>query len=318
MIIEYGITLTLAVGLLIAYFAVVQKREFWLSLLYVSVAVVNLGYLLLSAARSLEFAILANDVVYLGSVYLSLCMLFTVVKLCGFAVKRIHVIFCVSLSTLMFLITATVGFLPWYYETVSLEIVRGAARLVKTYGPLHPVYLVYLLGCFAAMITVIVRSVRKKVVASQKFAGLIAGLVCGNLLVWLFEKSIHWEFEFLSVTYIISELLLLLVYWMMQDYVHVRDLPKYTPAEERRLGVDIATMPRNVKIGTVLLCVKEGETLASREREILERILENKKRRQIAEELFLSENTVKTYTRTLYAKLGVTCREELYALLLRD
>ena len=99
---------------------------------------------------------------------------------------------------------------------------------------------------------------------------------------------------------------------------HVRDLPKYTPAEERRLGVDIATMPMNVKIGKVLLCVKEGETLASREREILERILENKKRRQIAEELFLSENTVKTYTRTLYAKLGVTCREELYALLLRD
>lgn len=318
MIIEYGITLTLAVGLLIAYFAVVQKREFWLSLLYVSVAVVNLGYLLLSAARSLEFAILANDVVYLGSVYLSLCMLFTVVKLCGFAVKRTHVILCVSLSTLMFLITATVGFLPWYYETVSLEIVRGAARLVKTYGPLHPVYLVYLLGNFAAMITVIVCSVRKRVVASQKFAGLIAGLVCGNLLVWLFEKFINWEFEFLSVTYIISELLLLFVYWMMQDYVHVKDLPKYTPAEERRLGVDIATMPMNVKIGKVLLCVKEGETLASREREILERILENKKRRQIAEELFLSENTVKTYTRTLYAKLGVTCREELYALLLRD
>ncbi len=318
MIIEYGITLTLSVGLLIAYFAVVQKREFWLSLLYVSVAVVNLGYLLLSAARSLEFAILANDVVYLGSVYLSLCMLFTVVKLCGFAVKRTHVILCVSLSTLMFLITATVGFLPWYYETVSLEIVRGAARLVKTYGPLHPVYLVYLLGSFAAMITVIVCSVRKRVVASQKLAGLIAGLVCGNLLVWLFEKFINWEFEFLSVTYIISELLLLLVYWMMQDYVHVRDLPKYTPAEERRLGVDIATMPMNVKIGKVLRCVKEGETLASREREILERILENKKRRQIAEELFLSENTVKTYTRTLYAKLGVTCREELYALLLRD
>ena len=318
MIIEYGITLTLAVGLLIAYFAVVQKREFWLSLLYVSVAVVNLGYLLLSAAMSLELAILANDVVYLGSVYLSLCMLFTVVKLCGFAVKRTHVILCVSLSTLMFLITATVGFLPWYYETVSLEIVHGTARLVKTYGPLHPVYLVYLLGYFAAMITVIVCSVRKRVVASQKFAGLIAGLVCGNLLVWLFEKFINWEFEFLSVTYIISELLLLLVYWMMQDYVHVKDLPKYTPAEERRLGVDIATMPMNVKIGKVLRCVKEGETLASREREILERILENKKRRQIAEELFLSENTVKTYTRTLYAKLGVTCREELYALLLRD
>ena len=56
--------------------------------------------------------------------------------------------------------------------------------------------------------------------------------------------------------------------------------------------------------------------LCTREREILEFILENKKRKEIAKELYLSENTIKTYTRTLYAKLGVTCREELFSLLL--
>ena len=55
-----------------------------------------------------------------------------------------------------------------------------------------------------------------------------------------------------------------------------------------------------------------------REREILELMLENKRRKEIAEHLCLSENTVKTYTRTLYSKLGVTSREELYALLLQE
>ena len=73
----------------------------------------------------------------------------------------------------------------------------------------------------------------------------------------------------------------------------------------------------NVKIGKILLFVKGGETLAPREREILELILENKKRREIAERLCLSENTITTYTRTLYSKLGVSSREELYALLLQ-
>ena len=38
----------------------------------------------------------------------------------------------------------------------------------------------------------------------------------------------------------------------------------------------------------------------------------------IASLLFLSENTIKTYTRTLYSKLGVACREELYSLLLQN
>ena len=44
-------------------------------------------------------------------------------------------------------------------------------------------------------------------------------------------------------------------------------------------------------------------------------ILENKKRKDIAKQLNLSENTVKTYTRGLYKKLGVANREELNNLL---
>ncbi|MBQ8289570.1 MAG: helix-turn-helix transcriptional regulator [Clostridia bacterium] len=135
--------------------------------------------------------------------------------------------------------------------------------------------------------------------------------------MWLFEKLVHWEYEFLSVTYIGSELLLLLVYWMMQDYVHKDDIPAPTPAQTAQLGIDIATMPMEIKIGKVLLCLKNGETLAPREREVLELILQYKKRREIAEILYVSESSVKLYTRTLYAKLGVTCREELYSILVK-
>ena len=62
----------------------------------------------------------------------------------------------------MFAIVATSGFLPWYYKSVELEMVNGSAKLVKEYGPLHDVYLVYLLGYFAAMIGVILHSIRKR------------------------------------------------------------------------------------------------------------------------------------------------------------
>jgi len=256
-------------------------------------------------------------VAYLGSVFLSMCMFLTIVRLCGFEIKKAHVITCVSLGVVMFAIVASSPTLPLYYKSVDIEMIDGAAKLVKKYGVLHPVYLVYLLGYFVAMIGTIAHSVRKKKIGKPKFAGFIAAIVCSNIIMWLFEKLVRWEYEFLSVMYIASELLLLLLYWMMQDYVPIRDVPKITPAEEN-LGVDIETMPMNVKIGKVLLFVRNGEMLSRREREILERILNNKKRREIAEDLHLSENTVKTYTRTLYSKLGVSCREELYALLLKN
>ena len=317
MTVGYIICFVAALGLLIAYTLMVKEREFWLTMLYISITVVNLGYLLISLANTVGFALFANDVAYLGSVFLSAFMFLTIVRLCGFKIKKAHVITCVSLGALMFAIVASSPMLPLYYKSVEIKIIDGAAKLVKEYGVLHPFYMVYLLGYFAAMIGTIIHSVRKKKIANPKLAGFIAAIVFSNLLMWTIEKLVRWEYEFLSVTYIISELMLLFVYWMMQDYVHKSDIPVLARERETQLGVDIATMPMNVKIGKVLLFLKCGETLAPREREILELILENKKRREIADRLCLSENTVKTYTRTLYSKLGVSRREELYSLLLK-
>ena len=315
MTIGYIISLIFAVGVLVAYLTVVKNKEFWLTMLYICVTVVNLGYTLLSMADTLNFALLGNDVVYLGSVFLSMCMFLTIVRLCGFEIKKAHIIFCVSLGAAMFAVVATSGFLPWYYKSVDLEMIDGSAKLIKEYGPLHPVYMLYLLGYFAAMIGTIIHSVKKKKIGSPRFAGFMAGVVCGNITVWLFEKFVSWDFEFLAVTYIISELLLLLVYWMMQDYVRLDLVPQVAQEMSRVAPVDVATMPVEEKILKILSSLSPGEILASREREILELVLLNKRRKEIAEELCLSENTIKTYTRTLYSKLGVSSREELYALL---
>ena len=146
---------------------------------------------------------------------------------------------------------------------------------------------------------------------------LLAAIVFGNIAVWFVEKFIPWDFEFLSVSYLFSEIILLGLYWMMQDYVRVDLVPQATQEVARPAPIDIATMPLEEKILKILAFLKPGEILASREREILELILQNKKRKEIADELCLSENTIKTYTRTLYGKVGVSSREELYALLIK-
>ena len=314
----YIICLIAALGLLVAYSVVVKSKEFWLTMLHVCVTVVNLGYLLMSLANTVEFAVFGNDVAYLGSVFLSMCMFLTIVRLCGFEIKKAHAITCVSLGVVMFAIVASSPMLPFYYKSVDIEMIDGAAKLVKEYGVLHPVYLVYLLGYFAAMIGTIIHSVRKKKIGDTRHAGFMAAIVCINIVVWLFEKMIRWEYEFLSVTYIASEFLLLIVYWMLQDYVHKNDIPTYTPAEKEELAVQITEMTMEAKLTKVLTFVKEDNPLSMREREILEMVIAGKKRREIAEKMHLSENTVKTYTRTLYGKLGISCREELYELLLQN
>jgi len=317
MIITYAIMAVIATVLMIGYIALVHKKEPWLLLLYICVTIVNVGYFLISISKTVKFAIFANDVAYLGSVFLSVSMLLTIVRLCGFEIKKKLVISLLISGALMFAVIATSGILPWYYKEVSLTFVDGAAKLKKVYGVLHPTYLLYLLGYLSAMVACIIQSIRKKMIASQRHASLLAAIVFGNIAVWLVEKFIPWDFEFLSVSYLFSEIILLGLYWMMQDYVRSDLIPPPANEPPRAYALDIATMPMDEKIQRVLSTMTPGEMLATREREILELILANKKRKEIADELCLSENTIKTYTRTLYGKLGVSSREELYALLIK-
>ena len=310
MITTYAIMAVIATVLLVGYCALLRNRNSWLLLLYICVTVVNVGYLLLALSKNLEFAIFANDIVYLGSVFLSMSMLLTIVRLCGFEIKKKLVIGLTIAGAIMFAMVATAGILPWYYKEVSLVFVDGAAKLEKEYGIFHPVYLLYLLTYFAAMVACIIQSIRKKVIASQRHAALLAVIVLGNIAVWLVEKFIPWNFEFLSVSYLFSEIILLGIYWMMQDYVRLDLIPKPQPS-----AADGAVLPIEDQVEKILSHLSPGETLSARERQILEMILENKKRKEIADLLCLSENTIKTYTRTLYSKTGVGSREELYSLL---
>ena len=317
MSIVYGITAVVALLLLASYVFLVRKKELWLLLVYVCVFVTNCGYTLLSVSKTVEFAIFANKMAYLGSVFLSMCMLMTIVKLCGFEFKKSLPITLLVLGIMMFAIIATTGYLPLYYKEISLVFVDGAAKLEKVYGVLHPVYLLYLVGYFIAMIVTIIHSIKAKKVGSHKHAALMAVIVFGNIAVWFVEKFIPWDFEFLSISYLFSEFVFLGIYWMMQDYVRVDLVPTPESFGSRPAPVDIATMPMEEKILKILSFLEEGEILSAREREILELVLLNKKRKEIADELCLSENTIKTYTRTLYGKLGVGSREELYALLIK-
>lgn len=316
----YGIVFLLTASLIPLYLIGFKKTKYdpWLILFLVSVTIVNLGYLLISISKTVEFALFANKIAYLGQTIIPMAMFMIISKLCGFKLKKTFVVVLIGCAVAIFAMVCTTGHLDWYYTNVTIENVAGATILNKEYGFLHPFNLIYVVLYFLAMVVVIAISFKKKDDASQKHACIMLIIVLGNIAMWLVQKVIPWDFEMLSISYLMSAGAFLAVWFMLQDYVLKKDVPVYTPKEQERLGVGIGIMPMEEKIKKVLCFVREGEILGSREREILELILINKKRKDIASELFLSENTVKTYTRTLYSKLGVTCREELYSLLLQN
>ena len=316
MVIAYSIIFILSLCMPPLYFTSIRKKkdEPWLLVLFIFIATVNLGYLLTSLSKTVEFALWANKIAYLGQVFVPMCMFMLISELCGFTYKKWLMSVLISLAVLMFAIVFTTGWLDWYYVSATIEYENGGTYLVKEYGVLHPTNLIYVVSYFVAMIVVTAISLKRNTGKLQTVAGLLLAVVLGNIGMWIVEKIISFHFEMLSVSYFMSELVFFFVYLIMYEYLALRN----APAVEERLGIDIATMPMETKIGKILFHVKADEPLTARERELLELILQNKKRKDIAVEMLLSENTVKTYTRTLYAKIGVTSREELNALLLQN
>lgn len=317
MIIAYSIIFTFSLLLPICYYLFVRKtqKEPWLLVLFISVCVVNLGYLLLAISKTLEFALIANKIAYLGQAFVPLCMFMIISGLCGFTYKKWVAPLLGSFAIVMFSLVLTTGHLDWYYKSVELIQADGAAKLVKVYGVLHPINLIYVLSYFVAMLVVIAISRKKKKSKSQKLVGLMLAVVIGNIGMWIVEKLVTINFEFLSVSYLMSEFVFFFVYWMLQDYIKKSDVPVPVAAEERPSVIFVDSKERAEKIERILASLPEGTTLSARQLDVLEGILDGKSRKEIAADLHISENTVKMHTTALFKVLKVSSREEIFALI---
>ena len=316
MTIVYSVIFALSILTPVGYFLFVRKsqREPWLCLLFFSVCVVNFGYLLLSLSGTVEFALFANKITYLGQVFVPLCMFMIISDLCGFTYRRWVCWALIAAALLMFSLVLTTGHLDVYYKSVELVYADGAAKLVKTYGPLHPINLLYVLAYFVGMLVLIVMSMKVRLAKSQKLVGLMLAVVIGNVGMWIVEKLISLNFEFLSASYLMSEFVFFFVYWILQDYVHVNDVPA-NATEERPAVIVVESLDRAEKLRLILSRLPEGTVLSSRQTEVLEGILDGKSRKEIAADLHISENTVKMHTSSLYRALNVSSRDEIHSLL---
>lgn len=298
----YGISAVVSLLLACGYCTLVRKKEMWLIWLFFSVFIANLGYFALSISSSLEEALLANRIAYLGCVCLPLFMLMTIMKVCQVNCSKRFVGVLIGISVIVFLIAASQGYTDWYYKEVSLVFVNGMAKIKKVYGTLHKLYFVYLFTYFGLMLGTIWGATKKKKLDSYKHAGLLVVVVFLNIMIWLVEQLINWDFEFLSISYISSELLLLLLYGMIQDYESSR---------ERRISA-AQDVPEEVNVmDKVRVEWPEFAKLTEREKDVLEKMLEDKKRKEIADELCISENTVKKHISNIFSKLNVESRKEL-------
>ncbi len=216
MLTAYGITTLVSLGMVGLCVLADKKRDIWLLLLFVSVCICNLGYFMTAISKDLADALNSNRIAYLGSVFLPFFLLMMVLRFCGIKRSNRLTILLGLIGVIMLAVTTSPGILPIYYKTVDISFTEHGTKLVREYGPLHKLYYVYLMGYMLSMITVAFYAISKKKIKSGKLTVLLLCAVFCNIVIWLVEQLLPRGFEWLSVSYIIAEALILTIYRSME------------------------------------------------------------------------------------------------------
>lgn len=312
--IVYGVVALLSVLLLVSYVIFDKKKMPLFLALFCCVATSNVGYFLLSICSSLAVAKAANAISYFGGAFSMLVMLLIIYEVCQMRKRRWLTRSLIGISVAFFALAASGDWLGLYYRSVSLEVINGTTHLIKEYGPLHSLYALYLVGYVVLMLLCIAYADKTKRLSSPKYTTFLLVTVLLNVGVWLVEQAINEEFEFLCVSYVVTEVLLLLIYNMLCDYgiirpeIGVLSVQMLTQLNTRQ--VDPGALPPGME-DMFHSFAEKARTLSSAERRILNYYIDGHDIAEIPDLAFISIHTVKKHNRSIYQKLEIASRDEL-------
>ena len=280
-------------------------------MLFTAIFVVNAGYFSLSISDTLDAALWANRLSYAGSVSLPLSMLMIILQALEIRYRKWLPYLLIAVSIGVFFVAASPGYLDIYYADVTLVESDGATMLVKEYGPWHMLYYVYLAVYFLSMIVCIRCGSKKRNLEQNLYSTILASAVFVNIGVWLMEQLASINFEFLSISYVITGLFIIFLKMLQVEMLKVQD---------DKIKFQKLAHQHQLENGTLELGAEKRElfargltSLTHTKRRIYDLYLEGSTTKEILAALDIKENTLKYHNKNIYGKLGVSSRKELLA-----
>lgn len=152
----YYVLFSISVILLLVY----VLRWHWnfdvhITVIFVLVPIANLGYAMMARANSMDAAIVANKIAYLGAIFLPPLILLAECSLCNIRINRwIRALF-LGFSMVVYMQVLSIGITKDFYSRVSFQLINGFGVLRKEYGPWHSVF-IYLTLFYVAMCLLII------------------------------------------------------------------------------------------------------------------------------------------------------------------
>ena len=330
--IYYGICLVSSLICLSIFIFFHKKINLWAVLAFISASIAMTGYLGLSLSDDISKALLANRIGYFGNVFLLPFIFMTIANICKVKVKKGCIGLMFLLAFIMFIFSSSQGYFDLFYKNPSYEMVNGFASIKKEYGFMHSVYIVYIGLMLVLILGLFIYALKKRKTPSTLYTVLIFLAAFVNVFLWVIERFLPKSVEFLAGSYLVTEVILLVVYRHLEkigafDYCNITLTIKNDDEPNQQMSITVDEIPLNtVSTGDEnekYLLINEDElklkletifeefNLTGREIDVVCLMIKGLSRKQIAEKLFIGEETVKTHIKHIFQKLSISSSKEL-------
>lgn len=149
---------------ILVYKDIEKKTSYYSKLLLIIICLANLGYLALGVSSTIEEAILANKITYLGGCFMPPIMAACMCSLCNIKMNRYIKCSCILFSAVVYMMVLCTGFSDFYYRSIRLGNFHDATALIVERGPGYKFFYVILYGYMIVDVVItIIAFVKKQV-----------------------------------------------------------------------------------------------------------------------------------------------------------
>lgn len=224
-----------------------RQLNSYFTAVFFSVVVANFGYLFLALSTSLEGAIIANKMCYLGSCFLPMFLFFAILRLCNFNFPTAAKLGLGLFSFVVFGLSCTVGYSDIYYKSIQFVVSDGIGDYIAEFGPAHVLWNILLVGYAFINIVVIVYAAKKKSNVSYKNLTALALIVLLTISSFLFARVLACDTLVMPIVYILDEFALLYVCVQVKMYDITNSVLESLEAEN--ICAYVAFSPRGYYLG---------------------------------------------------------------------
>ena len=192
-------------------YAVIYRKRFnpYISLIILLIPITTLGYMIQYLATQTNEAIFGIKLTYIGGCYLNLFMVYTIFDLADLNLKKSIKLLLFFLTLFSLLSAMTIGYKPWFYKSITGQLVDGRIVLTKQYSFIHTFYYIQILVYLLISLCAIFYAIKYKPGVSNKILKLLFLCEFTSIAAFFAGKIHNSNVDLLTLSYVINELIVI-------------------------------------------------------------------------------------------------------------